>query len=230
VKTLLAGFLILSAPVLQAATLLAGKIRNAQGSPIAGLTIHFYRNNGAGFDHQTAVTGADGKWQIDLPPGTWRGAAHTDDLLARGYFCYPGFVWRGESGDFGNDFGIVEGRIDRIDFPPLWGGGLIEWNPVIDPLRIVASVIPTRPDLSVEHPTSQGTGAGVRVGFETTLLNMTTVRQWRIEKSTDLTTWVPLQTVALSGPSPVVVPDPTSAAVPACYYRAVQVEDLVPTP
>jgi len=26
------------------------------------------------------------------------------------------------------------------------------------------------------------------------------------------------------------VPDPASATAPACYYRAVQVEDLVPTP
>ncbi len=214
---------MLSASVLQAGTLLAGKIRNAQGSPNGGLTIHFYRANGTGFDHQTAVTGADGKWQIDLPPGTWRGAAHTDDLLARGYFCETGFVWCGDSGEY-----CIGGG--RNNFPPLWGGGLIEWKPVIDPLRIVLTVIPTRPDLSVERPTSPGTGASIRVAFETTLLNMTTVRQWRIEKSTDLTTWVPLQTVALSGPSPVEVPDPTSAAAPACYYRAVLVEDLVPSP
>ena len=65
-------------------------------------------------------------------------------------------------------------------------------------------------------------------GFETTTSAMTTIRQWSIEKSTDLQSWTPLQTVALSGSSPIIIPDSGSVKAPVCYYRAVQVEDVFP--
>ena len=211
-KFLAAGLLLLCSPLaVSAGTLLAGRVRNTKGQPIAGLTIHLYRSNGAVYDHETALTGADGKWSVEVPPGEWWGAARPDELLARGYFCLPGFVWCPECGSFENPVN-------------LWGGGVIEWFTVADPWNIFLVVVPTRPDLTVENPRTSK--AGVKVTFETTTLNMTTIRQWRIEKSTDLITWVPMQTVALSGTSPVLVPDPASAETPQCYYRAVQVEDL----
>lgn len=211
-------FLVLCTAAAVAAdnTRLSGIVRNTTGKPIAGLVIHFYHRNGLTFDHLTATTAANGTWAIDLPQGEWRGAAHTDDVLARGYFCAPGFVW------CGNDGGLC-----GSDWPSLWGGGVIEWNPLIDPfVGVRLTLVPTRPTLTVEKPRSSA--AGVKVSFEMTTQDMTLIRQWRIEKSTDLFTWAPLKTVALSGVSPVIVPDPASVSTPSCYYRAVQVEDLVP--
>jgi len=214
--------LLLLAAVLPAAaettSRLAGTISNSAGQPIAGLAIHFYKRNVSTFDHLTTSTAADGKWSMVLPPGEWRAAAHTDDLLARGYFCEPGFIWCGEAGD----------RCGGGGWPPLWGPGFIDWRPVIDPGFIHVTVIPTRPDLAPEKPRT--TDAGVKISFETTTVAMTTVRQWRVEKSTDLLTWKPMQTVALSGASPVIVPDPGSVTATVCYYRAVQVEDIVVAP
>ena len=220
-KFLAAGLLLLCSPLaVSAGTLLAGRVRNTKGQPITGLTIHLYRSNGAGYDHETALTGADGKWSVEVPPGEWWGAARPDELLARGYFCAPGFVWCPELVLCENPGNV-------------WGGGVIEWfqvevpgewTQVADGGNIFLVVVPTRPDLTVENPRTSK--AGVKVTFETTTLNMTTIRQWRIEKSSDLITWVPMQTVALSGTSPVLVPDPASAETPQCYYRAVQVNDL----
>jgi hypothetical protein len=209
-------FLILGTATMADAgtTRLAGMVRNTSGQPIEGLTIHFYQRSGPAFNHLTATTAPSGKWSLELPPGEWRGAAKTDDVLARGYFCVPGFIWCGETGELCDD-----------QWPPLWGGGIIDWNPVNDPVDVTLILVPTRPDLTVEKPRT--TAAGVSVSFETTDQEMTVVRQWRIEKSTDLTTWSEMQTVALSGSSPVIVPDPASASTPVCYYRAVQVEDLV---
>lgn len=217
-KTLIALFILFTAGLTGAGTTrhLTGLVRNVPGSPIANLTIHFYQKNGESFTHLTATTGVNGRWAIDLPPGVWRGAASTDDILSRGYFCGPGFVWCGD-GPCGVDPG----------WPPLWGGGEIVWTPIEgDPGEVTLIIVPTRPDLSVEKPkTAQ---AGVKVTFETTTQQMTLIRQWRIEKSTDLLTWTPMQTVALSGTSPVIVPDPVASTAPACYYRAVQVANLVP--
>ena len=202
----------------QTTTRLSGIIRDNAGKRIAELTIHFYQRSGTGFNHLTTTTAANGTWTIDLPPGEWRGAAHTDDILSRGYFCEPGFIWCG-----------LEGELCGGDpFPPLWGGGEIVWNPVRDPGNVVFTVVPTRPDLSVEKPRTAA--AGVKVSFETTTQPMTTIRQWRIEKSTDLVAWTPLQTVALSGISPVIVPAPDSVGTPVCYYRAVQVADIIVAP
>jgi len=216
-KTLIAFLILFTAGIVRGETTrhLSGMVRNTQGLPIRGLTIHFYQKNGASFTHLTAVTALNGRWSIDLPPGEWRGAASTDDLLSRGYFCGPGFVWC--------DGGCGE----VIPWPPLWGGGEIIWTPVDgDPGQVDLTIVPTRPELSLEKPrTSQ---AGVKVTFETTAQDMTLIRQWRIEKSTDLQTWTPIQTVALSGTSPVIVPDPASETSAFCFYRAVQVENLVP--
>jgi len=215
---LLLACLSLPAVAQQSATRLSGTIRDNSGKRIADLTLHFYKRNGAGFDHLTATTAENGTWSIDLPPGEWRGAARSDDILRRGYFCFPGFMWCGDAGDLcGGD-----------PFPPLWGDGLIDWKPVPNPGNINLTVIPTRPDLSAEKPRTAS--AGVKVSFETTTQPMTTIRQWRIEQSTDLVTWTPMQTVALSGSSPVVVPAPDSVGAPVCYYRAVQVEDIVAAP
>ena len=197
---------------------LAGTVRNIAGLPIGGLTLHFYHRKVAGFDHLTTITAADGKWSMELPPGVWRGAAHTDDLLARGYFCEPGFVWCGGAGD------QCGGEVVQV-WPPLWGPGFIEWNRINVPANIILTVIPTRPGLAVEKPRTEE--AGVKISFETTTAAMTTIRQWRVEKSTDLVTWKPMQTVALSGVSPVIVPDPASVTAPVCYYRAVQVDDII---
>jgi hypothetical protein len=196
----------------------SGTVRDTSGARIANLTLHFYQKKGKkDFTHLTTVTAANGMWFIDLPPGVWRGAAHSDDILRRGYFCFPGFVWGG-------------GECPPVDpaWPALWGGGEVEWTPICgNPGPIVLTIVPTRPELSTEKPGT--TQAGVKVSFETTTQAMTTVRQWRIEKSTDLLTWEPLQTVALSGTSPVIVPDPAGATTPSCFYRAVQVEDIVPS-
>jgi len=200
---------------------LNGVVRNSSGQPIAGLTIHFYQRTGETFAHRTVSTGADGTWSIELPPGDWRGAARTDDLLALGYFCAPGMpVCINANGE------LTECPPDA--WPPLWGGGEIFWNPILNPGLIDITVVPTRPDLSVEKPRTSE--AGVKVTFETTAAAMTVTRQWRIEKSTDLIRWQPMLTVALSGTSPVIVPDPASSGTPVCYYRAVQVEDIVAPP
>ena len=215
---LITAVLLLSSPLSMAAdTRFAGRVGNTKGEPVAQLTIHFYRRLETGFEHRTAATGADGRWQIDLPEGDWRGAAHSDELLSRGYFCFPGFVWCGDNNELCED-----------QWPPLWGGGLVEWNPVITPGQIFLTVVPTRPELSVEKPRTPE--SGVRVSFESAAVSMRTIRQWRIEKSIDLQTWTPLRTVALSGDSPVMVPDSAGGGTPVCYYRAVQVEDFVPSP
>jgi hypothetical protein len=216
-KTLIAFLVLFTAGIVSGETNrhLSGTVRNTQGLPIGGLTIHFYQKNGKSFTHLTTVTAANGRWAIDLPPGEWRGAANTNDLLSRGYFCGPGFVWCDVNCG------------DVINGPPLWGGGEIIWTPIIgDPGQVDLTIVPTRPELTAEKPrTAQ---ARVKVSFETTTQDMTLVRQWRIEKSTDLQNWTPMQTVALSGSSPVIVPDPSSVATPVCYYRAVQVENLIP--
>ncbi len=215
----LSAILLLCATVSYAAdTRLAGIVRDTTGQRLAGLTIHFFHRHASGFDHLTVTTGTNGAWSIELPAGEWRAAAQSDDILKRGYFCFPGFVWCGAEG----------GTCDGEAWPPLWGGGFIDWNPVINPGQINLTVVPTRPDLRVEKPRTAA--AGVTVSFETTVEPMATIRQWRIEKSTDLQSWTMMQTVALSGTSPVIVPDPDSTRAPVCYYRAVQVEDIVPLP
>lgn len=197
---------------------LNGVVRNSSGERISSLTLHLYQRTGETFAHRTVNTAADGTWSIELPPGLWFGAAHADDLLARGYFCEPGFIWCD-----------VPGGCTMEAIPiGLWGGGEIVWNPILNPGLIDITVVPTRPDLSVEKPRTSE--AGVKVTFETTAAAMTVTRQWRIEKSTDLIRWQPMQTVALSGTSPVIVPDPASSGTPVCYYRAVQVEDIVAPP
>lgn len=196
-----AAFLLFCSPwAVSAGTVLARKVRNTLGQPIAGLTIHLYRANGTGYDHKTVLTGPDGKWSVEVPSGEWWGSAHSAELLARGYFCFPGFMLCQQTPSCGSLGG-------------LWGEGVIEWNPVVNPGNIVLTVVPTRPDLEVEN--ARTAQAGVKVNFETTSLTMTTIRRWRIEKSTDLSTWVPMQTVALSGTSPVLVPDPPARALPS---------------
>jgi len=220
-KTLICLLFCCAATIVGANTArLSGIVRNTMGKPIAGLVLHFYHPNGLAFDHLAATTAKDGRWVIDLPPGEWRGAARTDDVLARGYFCAPGIPVC-----IGMDNSIVECEAG-MDWPPLWGGGEILWTTISDPRFIDVTLVPTRPTLAVEKPRTAA--AGVELSFETTTLDMTLVRRWRIEKSTDLFTWVPMQTVALSGTSPVIVPDPASVSTPVCYYRAVQVEDLAP--
>lgn len=209
---------VLACTVLSAAaqnSRLNGVVRNTAGQRISGLTLHLYQRTGETFAHRSVTTAADGTWSIELPPGLWYGAAKSDDLLGRGYFCFPGFVW---CDSLNCD--------PQIELPPdLWGEGAIVWNPLLDPGLIDITIVPTRPDLSVEKPRTSE--AGVKVTFETTAAAMTVTRQWRIEKSTDLIRWQPMQTVALSGASPVIVPDPDSASTAVCYYRAVQVEDIV---
>jgi len=207
--------LLVTAAAALADTRLAGSIRDPDGAPVAAVTLHFYRAHATGFDHVAVTTGDDGSWSIDLPPGEWRASAHSDAILARGFFCFPGFVWCGEAA------GGCGGGI----WPPLWGGGLIDWTPVIDPGEIDLTLVPTRPDLGVKSPRTAE--AGVVVSFETTTDAMTTIRQWRIEKSTDLRVWTPMRTVPLSGASPVIVPDPDSTTTPVCHYRAVRVEDVI---
>lgn len=218
-KTILAS-LLLTAPFALGDTRFAGTVKNLKREPIADLTLHFYRRLESGFEHRTVVTSPNGSWQIILPDGEWRGAANTDDVLARGYFCIPGFVWCGGSGE------LCGGEA----WPPLWGGGVIDWpgTPITLPEEINLTVIPTRPELQIEKPRTRETS--VRVSFETTTVTIQTVRQWRIEKSTDLQSWTALSTVALSGPSPVLVPDPESEGTEVCYYRAVQIEDIIPSP
>ena len=219
-KTLIAILVLFVAGAATAAETirrLSGIVNDTSGARIANLTLHFYQKNGKTFNHLSTVTAANGVWSIELPPGVWRGAANSDDILKRGYFCFPGFVW---CGDGGGACGVDPG------WPPLWGGGEIIWTPIDgNPGIVTITVVPTRPDLTVDKPRTKD--AGVKVTFETTTQDMSLVRQWRIEKSTDLLTWKPLQTVALAGSSPVLVPDPAGATTPVCYYRAVQVEDVV---
>ena len=197
-----------------------GMVRNTAGQPIAGLTLHFVAGSGPAAVQLTATTGPDGIWRASLPDLPWRAAPRSAELVARGYFCFPGFVWcPPELGDC-----TMEGQ----PFDP-WGPGLIEWNPIIIPgLPIVSIVVPTRPSLAVSRRPAGTTE--VQVAFESTTEPMQLVRQWRIEKSSDMIRWSPLRTVALSGNSPVMVPDPESAGVPQCFYRAVQVDDLALTP
>lgn len=112
-KTILPA-LLLTAPFALGDTHFSGTVRNTGQQPIADLTLHFYRRLESGFKHRTAVTAPNGSWRIDLPDGEWRGATHTDDVLARGYFCMPGFVWCGEPADVfregpaHSDFGCIE--------------------------------------------------------------------------------------------------------------------------
>jgi hypothetical protein len=125
-------------------TRLSGIVRNTSGKPIASLDIHFYRRNGDGFSHLTATTAADGRWTIDLPPGEWRGAAKTDDVISRGYFCEPGFIWCGEAGE------LCDGVIG--DWPPLWGGGEIIWTQSTIPNSLTSfSFPPARPSTWRNH-------------------------------------------------------------------------------
>jgi len=219
-KRLIALLLCGAATTAMADTRLSGIVRNTKGTPIASLDLHFYQREGKKFNHLKATTGTDGKWSINLPPGEWRGAANTDDLLAQGYFCGPGFMVCGEPDSI--DCGVV----GIIGWPPLWGGGEIIWTPIDDPGFVNVTIVPTRPTLTVAKPLTSA--AQLEVSFETTTQDMTLVRQWRIEKSTDMFEWTSLQTVALSGTSPVIVPDPASVSTPVCFYRAVQVADIVP--
>ena len=197
-----------------------GMVRNTAGQPIAGLTLHFVAGSGPAAVHLTATTGSDGIWRATLPDLPWRAAPRSAELLTRGYFCFPGFVWCPP------ELGGCTQQAFPID---PWGPGLIEWNPIIIPgLPIISIVVPTRPSLDVSRPPA-GT-AEIRVAFESTAEPMQIVRQWRIEKSSDMLRWSPLRTVALAGNSPVIVPDAGSAGVPQCFYRAVQVDDLPLTP
>jgi hypothetical protein len=54
-----------------------------------------------------------------------------------------------------------------------------------------------------------------------------TIRNYVIEKSVDMKTWTPLSTVALDGYGRVDIPDTGAAAVPTCYYRAIETIPLI---
>jgi hypothetical protein len=113
---------------------------------------------------------------------------------------------------------------------PLCGPGIVGWIPV-DPSQqgqLTLTAVPTTPTLEVIKPPT-GT-ATIQVSFEAQQLQlMTLTRQWRVEKSTDLMHWAPVKTVALGQFSPILINDQDSIGQATCYYRAVMVEDLMPT-
>lgn len=223
---------------LPAQRLWGGIFRDVVGKPLADLEMHCWRPNGAVWQHRSTRTDNNGVWSIELPVGDWRIAARPDELLARGYFCEPGSVvgspWTCANAQFDpvtGQFMVVE--CDPSTFPAvgiLWGPGSIEWTPSPEDAPIILTAVPTRPSLEVIK--SPNAGASIQLSFETQqTLPMTVTRQWRVEKSTDLIHWTPLQTVALGQLSPIVVPDSGSITQALCYYRAAMVEDVIaPTP
>ena len=212
---------------------LSGVVRDTDLQPLAHLTIDFYRKldaEGETWERRSVETAADGSWSIALPAGEWLGAPHPHRLLARGYFCVPGFP-----------ICIVPEPANTLSWtscevtslPPVWQnpGGEIIWMPPRDPTNIELIAVPTRPSLEVSKPLSEP--AAIKVAFETITdpaIEPQLVRQWRVEGSTDGRTWTALAVVALTGSSPIFLTDPDATSAPAVLYRAAQVADLVLEP
>ncbi|MFT4641252.1 MAG: hypothetical protein ACI8T1_004589 [Verrucomicrobiales bacterium] len=61
------------------------------------------------------TTDPEGRFSIEVPSGRWTGIPDEIELLKRGYFCLPGFVWEPEI--VVDDTGIVPGEIILFESP-----------------------------------------------------------------------------------------------------------------
>jgi hypothetical protein len=206
-------------------TTLSGVLRNHLGQTLDGVTVRGYRRVAPGWQILTTRTQADGTFSLSVPKARpqdrWLVMADADELVARGYFCVPGWI----IGDPGT---VVPGPICiavellPTGFPP----SPLTCGFVGDP--IIFEAVPTRPDLSITKV--HGGEPIVHLTYPWTTLPMQTVRQYVLEKSVDMKNWKPVSTVSLDGFGRVDVPDAASAAEPFCSYRVVETNSLLISP
>ena len=147
----------------------------------------------SGDDSASTRSGEDGSYSVDVENTgeAWTISLDEAELIALGYFCFPDFVWNPE----------------------------IE---PIDPVVIIPELttVPLRPELTMERSTD-GVSC-VRLNFDwVDELVPTVLREYRIERSTDMNEWTEVMTVSLACP-PIEFFDETVGDEEVCHYRAVE--------
>jgi hypothetical protein len=201
---------------------LTGLLRDHLGQKLGDVTVRGFRRAGPGWQIVTTRTQHDGTFSLTVQHDRWLVMADADELVARGYFCVPGWII--------DDPGVInpgnpiciDTELFPIGFPP----SPLTCGVVGDP--IVFEAVPTRPDLSVTK--AHGREPVIHLTFPWTTLPMRTVRQYIVQKSVDMVNWTPITTVSLDGQGRIDLPDTASEAQQFCAYRAVETGWLVVSP
>jgi hypothetical protein len=190
---------------------IAGTLRNREGEALPHITVRASRRVAAGWHTLATETGLDGMFLMAVPKDRWVVMADADELVARGYFCVPGFIVGGPL----DDCGMAE--LPRGVPPSPLGCGT--WGQ-----PIILEAVPSRPELAVSK--SPGESAVVHMTYPWTTVQMITVRRYVLEKSTDMVNWEPVSTVSLEGYGRLDVEIPGSHTQPCCVFRAVETTPL----
>lgn len=183
----------------EAQVTLSGFVIDDSGVPVDGILIHAQSGTGADQMLVSGRTADDGSYALEVPDASraWLVVTDERELLERGYFCVPGFVWQG-----GEE--VDPGQVLQI--PQL-------------------TTVPLRPQLSLVR--SETGVSCVRLDFDwIDGISPSVLRQFRIERSLDMQTWTQVLTVALGCP-PMSVFDETQSAKGAGYYRVVPADPVI---
>jgi hypothetical protein len=178
---------------------LTGFVIDDSGVPVDGILVHARSGVGEGQLVVSGRTAEDGSYALEIPDATrgWQVVTDERELLEWGYFCVPGSFWPGEEG-------IEPGVI--VEIPEL-------------------TTVPLRPELMLVR--SEAGVSCVRLDFDwISGISPSVLRQYRIERSTDMKSWTEVITVALGCP-PMSVFDETQSEFECGYYRAVAVEPVI---
>jgi hypothetical protein len=70
-----------------------GVVKDYVGTPLPNITVHAYVEFPSESTHRTTKTDVDGKFEIPAPRANWHVQVDEQELLARGYFCFPVGDW-----------------------------------------------------------------------------------------------------------------------------------------
>ncbi|MGK0185234.1 MAG: hypothetical protein ACI9R3_001010 [Verrucomicrobiales bacterium] len=178
-------------------TPIKGSIVSIAGDPLGDITVTVSANlDGQSVSHSTK-TDANGSFEFTVPEARWSGGPDMDELIKAGYFCFPDFIW--------------DPALEIPEIDPRPGGTIIVRNP--SDIQLVG--IPTRPELSL---TRAHDAVVLTAKFEMPNDGVVdTVRNYRIERSSDLKDWQPFGTASSDGASTEL----SDAIREGAYYRAV---------
>ncbi len=180
-----------------------GRLIDYQGLPGTNFTVFAHAPiNSINIDQKTS-SDSSGFYEFKLPRGDWVIEVNPDELIARGYFCYPSFSICGSGSGSGNC---------QVAFPV---GAIIGTNISLPSL----SIIPLSPTLSSPQLGPNGV-VNFNLRFDTGILPLKTIRIYHVERSDDFLSWSPISTNQLIT-SPIQITDTSVVQNRQRFYRAV---------